>query len=155
MAARRGPSEKSLANLKPGSGSTTAATEEKRRRSAVDDNIRSAQDPDKVILELFQEAALAATRGLRQLNRIETRRAEAQQEGDTTTEERVREASRQLIETVRETRQLATVAGDILKARGSSAEATEFFAEMEARFTEANLGEGLVPIHCAGCGGAV
>lgn len=103
-------------------------------------------DPGDAVLVMFREATLSATRGLRALNK-------PKKQGQT--DEEYAEASRRLLDTVREARQLAGAAAEVLKAQGRAAEAGTFFAEMETRLAAASLGEGPQPIHCPHCGGAL
>lgn len=103
-------------------------------------------DPGDAVLVMFREATLSATRGLRLLNKPKK---------DGQTDEEYREASRRLLDTVREARQLAAAAAEVLKAQGRASEAGSFFAEMETRLAAAGVGEGPAPYHCPHCGGAV
>lgn len=123
------PTAKALGNLKRGTD-TTAARAQKAANQAKDEEIRdkAAKDPDDAILEMFTEASVAAARGLRKWNRTGG------------------EPTRQTIDAVKEARQLAVVAGDILRARGSATEAERFFAGLASRLSEANLGEGPSPV---------
>lgn len=135
--------ERSKRNLKRGNmvaGDRYAKAREvvAENRAADKEIAQRAQDsPDDAILELFTEASRAAARGLRKWN------------------QRGGEPSRQAIEATKEARQLAVAAAEILRARGRSAEAESFFAEVEARIVATRVGKGMQPVHCTRCGAAV
>lgn len=117
-----------------GAAGRAAAAEVREKDQAIRD--AAANDPDDAILEMFQEASVAAARGLRKWNRSGG------------------EPSRQTIDGVKEARQLAIVAGDILRTRGSATEAERFFAQMATRISAANLGEGPQPVVPSEVGGS-
>lgn len=99
--------------------------------------LASEADVEVVLVELFRESAVAATRGLRKWNRGRT------------------EPSKMTIEATKEARQLAERVEQILVRIGRTTEAERFFTEMETRLAAADLGEGPQPILCPGCARAV
>lgn len=108
-------------NLKRGRGKPIAEiTAERKARDAALDR-HAAEDPDKVILELFREASKASVRLYRSFNH------------------RGGPIPRSTIEAARETRQLAEAVYRILEQRGAVAEADEFLAALETRLKEAPI----------------
>jgi hypothetical protein len=108
---------------------TSAATAARAALRESEEAMRGPDvSPDDVVLAMFQEASIAHTKMLRKWNRSGGK------------------PDKILLEAMRETRQLARDARDIVVARGRTAEAETFFAQVAGRVTSANLGEGPRPV---------
>lgn len=111
----------------PGTGNIEAIQRAREADKAMGDLARN--DPERVQEELYAELSTAALRLTRKLNRAGG------------------EPSRLLLEAWREVRQAGLVVLEIRKARGTAAEAEEFFADLDNRvdsllqFSEGEMGE--------------
>lgn len=124
-----------------GEANTAAATAKAAANRRQDRDLFeiASEDPDQALLELFANLTVGLNKLMRKW--IHGR-------GNV-------EPPRVLIETAREFRQLTEPVRAIIKARGATTEAEQFFAGLEARLAEANLEEGPQPIHALDRAGAM